>query len=382
MGITGLKGHLKKYAPQAIGEIHLDALRGTRVAIDALNLIYITYPNARKKVISNIDVTRYDPPESEIFRAWMNNLFDIIRIFVSYSITPVFVFDGERPKEKAETNRKRIEDRIKTKERMLSYKEEVRNMDPLLITEDMVHKLRRHMINTRELSFDSITEFKLLLRKLGIPNVQAKYEGEQLCAMYALEGVVSAVFSTDTDNLVYGVPFIITRIGRLIETPKGYMFTAECMWYENVLRQLDYTPKKFLDLCIMAGCDYNRNIPKIGIGRAWTLLNEYDRIEDLPSHFRKIPLNTSILKYERCREMFQPVPSESLVEDGFLDYDRDKLNMLAPILEDLMIFSNQKYLVRGFEILDKPVSKVSSLPPAPSLPEIKKCKNVILRIHS
>lgn len=377
MGIKGLNKFLERYAPEASGEITLDKLRGTRVAIDTLNLIYITYPNARKKVINRTDVTREDPSESEIFKEWMNNLFDIIRIFASYSITPVFVFDGERPVEKLETNQKRIDDRRKTKEKMVAYRDEVRNKDPLLITPEMVTKLRKCMINTRSLSLKSISDFKDLLTKLGIPNIQAKYEGEQLCAMYAREGIVSAVLSTDTDNLAYGVPLLITRIGRLVQTPKGYVFNAKCVWYENILKQLDYTPEKFLDLCIMAGCDYNNNIAGLAIFTAYKIFKEYDSIDDIPKIEGK---DFSVLKHERCREMFQIVPSESLFLEGFLDYQKDKLPLLGPSLEELMIFTNQKYLISAFDRLDRPTSRVTSIPEPPHIPEIKKYTNVSLRI--
>lgn len=379
MGIKGLTPFLKKYAPYSFGQITLDKLRGTRIAIDTLNLIFRTYPNARKKVINRTDVTRKDPSEPEIFKEWMNNLFDIIRILTSYSITPVFVFDGERPKEKSETNRKRGEDRLKTKNKMLNLREEIRNMDPLLITPEMVTKLRKLMINTNDLSFDSISEFKSLLTKLGIPNIQAKYEGEQLCAMYAKEGIVSAVYSTDTDNLAYGVPLLIKNIGNLVQTPRGYVFTAQCVWYENVLKQLKYTPEKFLDLCIMSGCDYNTNIKGIGVNKAYGLFKSYNSIDDIPRMEGK---DFSVLKHERCREMFQDVSSDSLFVNGFLDYKKEKLPLLGPSLEELMIFSNQKYLLRSFDNLDRPSEKIKSIPSPPEIPEIKKYNNVILRIVS
>lgn len=52
----------------------------------------------------------------------------------------------------------------------------------------MIEELRKKITNTRSITADSMLEMKKLLYTLGIPYIQAKYEGEQLCSMLALEG--------------------------------------------------------------------------------------------------------------------------------------------------------------------------------------------------
>lgn len=130
MGITGLNPLLKRYAPQAFGELSLDKLKGGRVAIDAYNWIHTAYPSAKKDVAKRTDVSKEDIDEEEVFRVWMDLLFDFIKKWVNHSIIPVFVFDGEYPMEKSITRKKRREAQNKTKERMLELQEKIRNTDP------------------------------------------------------------------------------------------------------------------------------------------------------------------------------------------------------------------------------------------------------------
>lgn len=376
MGIQGLNRLLKRHASHAFGEITLDQLRGTRVAIDCYNWIHSSYPTAKKAVVYRTDVSKEDPDEDEIFREWMGVLFEFIRNWVNYSITPVFVFDGVAPMEKGDTRKKRRENQQKTKDRMVDARDKIRNSDPLLVTAAMIDDLRKRMVNTRSIADESIEYMKVLLKKLGIPYLQAKNEGEQLCSMLAREGIVSAVYSTDTDNLAYGAPLLITRFSGLKPTSTGYVLKCKCVWYDNILKQLDYTHDKFVDLCILAGCDYNMNMPKIAILTAYKLLNEYQTIDAFPTS-KYIHLH--VLKHHRCREMFTPIPSESLCEEGFMEYQGDKLDLLQPHLEQLEIFDRQHYLVTLFYKLERPSTELT-LPPPPDIPIIKKYSNITLII--
>lgn len=374
MGISGLNRLLKRHAPYAFGEITLDQLRGTRVAIDCYNWIHTSYPSAKKTVIYRTNVAKEDPDEDEIFREWMALLFDFIRNWVNYSITPVFVFDGNAPMEKSDTRKKRREDQQKTRDRMLEARDKVRNSNPLLITAVMIDDLRKRMVNTRSIAAESIEYMKALLKKLGIPYLQAKNEGEQLCSMLAREGVVSAVYSADTDNSAYGTPLRITGFSGLKPTSTGYVMKCKCVWHENVLKQLDYTHDKFIDLCILAGCDYNTNMPKIAIFTAYKLLNQYQTIDAFPASEY---IHLHVLKHHRCRQMFTPVPSESLIEEGFMEYQRDKLDLLQSHLEQLEIFDRQYYLVTLFYKLEQPSTKLIC-PSPPDIPVVKKYDNITL----
>nr|QBK92343.1 MAG: flap endonuclease [Pithovirus LCPAC304] len=378
MGIKGLNKLLQRHAPYAFGEITLEQLRGTRVAIDGFNWIHTSYPTAKKIVIQRTDVTKHDPDESEIVKEWISLFFEFVKKWLNHSITPVFVLDGEYPMEKSDTRSKRRDDQRKTKARMLELKETVRTCDPLSITAEMIDELRKKMTNTRTIADESIDYLKELLKALGIPYIQATYEGEQLCSMLAIEGEVSAVFSTDTDNLAYGAPLLITKFSGFERSDSGGgVWKCKCVWHQNILKQLQYTHEKFVELCILGGCDYNTNMPKIGIITAYKLLNQYHSIDAFPPKY-----DVSPLKHHRCREMFTVVPVRALWGEGYLDYQHDKHPLLRPYLEQLGMLDRHYYVVTLFQNLTSFTPKtLFTPPPPPKLPVTKKYKNVTLIIH-
>ena len=51
--------------------------------------------------------------------------------------------------------------------------------------------------------------------------------------------------------------------------------------YDKIIEGLDMTHDKFLDFCILCGCDYCPVVPKIGNITALKLIRKYDSIEDI-----------------------------------------------------------------------------------------------------
>ena len=74
---------------------------------------------------------------------------------------------------------------------------------------------------------------------------------------------------------------------------------------ENIViykkQQASNNRKQFLDLCIMFGCDYNKNIPKIGPETSYKYIRKFGSIEEIEN---KLELNVSILNHIRTRELF------------------------------------------------------------------------------
>ena len=66
---------------------------------------------------------------------------------------------------------------------------------------------------------------------------------------------------------------------------------------------------RFIDLCIMSGTDFNKNIPGLGCITAYKLLQTYGRIDNLPSKY-----DTSILKHRGSRRIFRRSTSEESTE--------------------------------------------------------------------
>ena len=119
----------------------------------------------------------------------------------------------------------------------------------------------------------SITEEDLqtsrdLFDSLKIPYTTAISEAEAYSSYLCIHDKVNAVLSEDTDVLAYGAPLFLTKIDTMNDT-------VVCINYQKMLDELEMTKETFIDLCIMLGCDYNTNIPKIGPEKSYALLKLY-----------------------------------------------------------------------------------------------------------
>lgn len=142
-----------------------------------------------------------------------------------------------------------------------------------------------------------------LVDALGISRVTAYGEAEALCAALAIHGVADGVLSRDTDTLVYGTPLFVCEF-------KENKFTWTTL--EMVLASLQFTMEEFIDFCIMCGCDYNTNIPRVGGVTAYKYMQLHSSIEEIEKCEN---VDTLCLRYKRCREIFQPYSKEYI--DGF-----------------------------------------------------------------
>ena len=66
--------------------------------------------------------------------------------------------------------------------------------------------------------------------------------------------------------------------------------------------KLDLTKDEFLDLCIMCGTDYNKNIFRVGPEKSYKYIKQYSSIENIGKNTKH---DISVLKRERVRELFK-----------------------------------------------------------------------------
>ena len=101
---------------------------------------------------------------------------------------------------------------------------------------------------------------------------------------------------------IHGAPQVITGFAETID----FIPHMTTILLHDVLEGLRLSFPQFVDLGIMAGCDYNTNMKQIGIGRSYALITSYESIDNLPH-------DTTCLRHIRCRELFQYIPSSALV---------------------------------------------------------------------
>jgi len=103
------------------------------------------------------------------------------------------------------------------------------------------------------------------------------------------------VLSEDTDVLAYASPVFLSKINT-------YDGTCTRIKYPNLLEKLSLEDNQFLDLCIMCGTDYNKNIFRVGPEKAYKYIQTHTDIDGIGEN---TTLDISILNHVRGRELFR-----------------------------------------------------------------------------
>lgn len=318
MGIKGLNQFLKQMSPESFAKLPYSYFRNKRIAIDGNNLTWRFMNGAQKDVVNSTNILNSIPERDKVVKKWLYRWKYFLITLLRNKITPVLVFDGEYPNEKAKTQSKRKELRVDNYQSANEYHETLKKMDTNDIKPHMLSKLRQKMSKICYIGNREKELLKNIIMSLGLPYLKSYGEGEKLCAMLAREGKVEAVLSKDTDVIAYGAPIAITDYGEYVYnsengTNEGY-FT--CTIFNGLLDKLKMNYDTFVDLCIMAQCDYNENIKGVAIKTAYKLLLESKTIDNLPKKYQD---KKHILNTEYCRSQFSYVHSSKLCADLHLD---------------------------------------------------------------
>jgi flap endonuclease-1 len=369
MGINHLLDVVRKECPEQLVTYRFDELFGWRIAVDISIFLY--------KYILSVG------PEK-----WINPFIVLLCTLKKNGIKAVCIFDGKNaPKEKGKEREHRKLENQKKRERMKLCEEmrlrlandylphnkpikgQIKEDCKKLISpskgridttdyrsgDDVVNSLVE-IYTKLDNQTQSITEehqqmAQKIVKLLGLACFVADGEAETLCAYLAINGEVDAVFTEDTDVLAYGVPMML-RFGNEHKLGDGRLNGIHT---ELLLEALELNQEEFRDLCILLGCDYNRWNDKvkgwpvdgrkykvsqsIGWGRAWPMIREYRRMEEVAKHLD----DPEPLIYERCRELLT-IP-ESVSTEMVPHNKPIKAKKLAKFLEDHKVTIRLEYIM-------------------------------------
>ena len=321
MGIKDINKLTKRHAPDAFFTLPINLLSGKRIAIDGPNWMYTNMAIARKKVINRTDIATQELNPIEIRREWFLAALNFITGWLSYNITPVFVFDGQHLADKDDTKAKRRDARVATRAKIEALYKQL-DGDILERPGNIIEELRKELRNYNFISSEDFELFKMVIKGIGIPCLQATGDGEQLCSALCVDRKVAGVFSADTDNLVFGCPLVINGFSETCSYDEygNRVAHLDCVRLDRILDGLKMSHSLFVDLCIMCGCDFNTNMPGYASIKSYGLLQKHGSIDDLPRN-----LNTECLKHIRCREIFKYIPSQELIVETPDEYDHPEL---------------------------------------------------------
>ncbi|KAJ5884962.1 hypothetical protein N7495_009472 [Penicillium taxi] len=314
MGIKHLYQIITENAPDAVKTGEIKNHFGRKVAIDASMSLYSFLIAVRS------EGQQLTSDSGETTSHLMGMFYRTLRM-VDNGIKPLYVFDGAPPKLKSGELAKRGARKAEAYEAIEEAKETG-------TAEDVEKFSRRTVRVTREHN----EECKKLLKLMGIPYITAPTEAEAQCAVLARAGKVYAAASEDMDTLCFDSPILLRHL-TFSEQRKEPILEIHV---NRVLEGLDMDRNKFIDLCILLGCDYLEPIPKVGPTTALNLIREHGSLEKVVEFMEKDPKKKYVIPdnwpYQDARELFMS-PDVRPADDPECDFKWE-----APDVEKLVEF--------------------------------------------
>ena len=242
-----------------------------------------------------------------------------ILLSLSYGMIPIYVFDGNAPKQKAPTIQKRISKRQRNNkklERLIdtnkscyqnrNYKEIINHINDSRCHQIIngiaengtidpeISRLIKQSISVESNDFTKLKNFFSLLK---IPYITAKGEADDLMAILYEKGIIHACQSDDMDMLPKGC-------GNLIQiSSKGVIQYR----LAEILSELQLKHEQFVDLCILLGSDYYTcYLPKMDAIALYNLFKQAPSLEQFVSRYAEIDdkILLHLQSYQDVRPMF------------------------------------------------------------------------------
>ncbi|KAG7380688.1 Rad2 nuclease [Phytophthora pseudosyringae] len=251
MGVTGLLPVLKSVTDQ----VHVSKYAGKTVGVDASGWLY------KGAYSCPVDLVMGRPTD-----AYLNFAVQHIKMLQDHYITPILVFDGAPLPSKAQENiargRSRRDWRLKAK-KMLQENDEDQDSRAVFSA------------CTRAVSVtnDMVMSLIAVLRRMDITFYVAPYEADAQLAFLSRQKIVDVVISEDSDCVPYGVK---TTLLKLEPDGWGKELKRRSLGANEELSFVGWTEGMFIQLCVLAGCDYCPSVPGVGIITAYKLVSKYN----------------------------------------------------------------------------------------------------------
>jgi 5'-3' exonuclease len=315
MGIKNLNKLLRNRCPEVFRPIHISEYAFSKVAID-LSLYLCKFKIACGD-------------------RWLSAFVNMVACLRKNQVHCIFIYDTGCPDEKLGERKERADAREKTERKAYDLRvalddylatgevapilseccEKQQGVQRLLVRTDksrinvatIEQKISTLEGSALHLTPEDYTLTKELFSILSVPWMDAPLEAETMCADLCKRGLVKAALSEDTDVLAYSSPIFLSKL----DVAAGTCISID---YEEMISSLELSSESFLDLCIMCGTDYNKNIPRVGPEGAYKLLLNNETIEGVSLNSLH---DVSILKHERGRELFKDYEKSDITSIPF-----------------------------------------------------------------
>jgi flap endonuclease-1 len=238
-------------------------------------------------------------------------MYVVIRVLQKNNVYPVFIFDGKPPDMKNEvlTNRRKIRDNAIIQLATQKY----------TTTTSFNNAKENELLRKQSLRItkEQIVQVKLLMDACNVLYIDAPAEADTLCSQITKENLVYATLSDDSDLHIYDCPRVLKNISIMKETFDLYEEA-------KILNELSLTKNQFIDMCVLAGTDYNPS-NRINIEDAYGQIRqrEEDYVEDI--------LVKQMFQYNKKTTRLIKMHYSSLFDKEL--YNRPNLQLAKDILE-------------------------------------------------
>jgi len=194
------------------------------------------------------------------------NMTRLVKMFMRYHITAIFVFDGKPPPEKNAVIRCRHRSKCEA-ERRYCLLDAMLSEDLCLDDKDKITKemeiLRKQMVR---IGADDNKLVRGIFDTHNIQYITAEGEADRLCAEMLCDGRAWACLSDDMDMFIYGCPRVMRHISLRDDT---------VIFYETdkILQELGMDLATFRRMLVLTGTDYNKGNGDVFMSDQWA--NEY-----------------------------------------------------------------------------------------------------------
>lgn len=306
MGISGLLPNLKSVTER----VPITSLRGKTVAVDAYVLLHKGAYACSRELVEGI-------PTDKCTKYCVRR----IEILIEAGVVPYVVFDGGPLPNKKDEEDARHASRAAAlqKARHLWHQgSKVASME----------YYQRAVDITPEIANAFVQELKR--RKISF--LVAPYEADAQCAYLAMNGFVDAVMTEDSDLLCYGCPNVLFKFDGSVADKVQFGDLAHC----RELSFVGWDLSMFQQMCVLAGCDFVKALPGIGVKKAHAHMRRtrsvervirglrYDGIKVPKEYAGKVQRALWTFKYQRvycprrhCVVNLNEIPELGLESDGF-----------------------------------------------------------------
>ncbi|CAI5717214.1 unnamed protein product [Hyaloperonospora brassicae] len=250
MGVRGLLPALKSVTDQ----VHVSKYAGKTVGVDASGWLY------KGAYSCPVDLVFGRPTD-----AYLNYAMQQLHQLRAHDITPILVFDGAplpaKAQEHAARSRSRAEWRQKA-EKLLEEQNKHPESSRALFT-----ACARAVAVTNEM----VRTLMTVLQNMDVRFYVAPYEADAQLAFLSKHKIVDLVISDDSDCVPYGVKTVLFKLGA---TGWGSELRRRSLIANEDLSFNGWTEEMFIQLCVLAGCDYCPSIHGIGIVTAYKLVSQ------------------------------------------------------------------------------------------------------------